>query len=93
MVAHVFISGFVHGVGFRQHIKSKAKSLDLTGWIRNLPDGRVEAVFSGEKDKIEDAVSECSQGPFFSEVKGVEVEWLEDGEKFTDFQILHQSPL
>ena len=87
MVAHVFISGFVHGVGFRQHIKSKAKSLDLTGWIRNLPDGRVEALFSGPKDKIEEAISECNKGPFLSEVKNVGVEWNEEDKNYYSFDI------
>jgi len=85
MVAHVFISGFVQGVGFRQHIKRRARSLGLTGWIRNTSDGRVEALFSGSKDKIEEAISECNKGPFLSEVKNVVVEWLESAEKFYDF--------
>ena len=50
--ARVFISGFVQGVGFRQYIKRFAKQIGIKGLVRNLPDGRVEAIFLGEKAKI-----------------------------------------
>lgn len=76
MQAHVFISGFVQGVGFRQFIKRKAKELDLIVWIKNLSDGRVEALFEGSRDRIEEVISLCREGPFLSEVKNVEVEWI-----------------
>lgn len=76
MQAHVFISGFVQGVGFRQFIKRKAKELGLTVWIKNLSDGRVEALFEGSRDRIEEVISLCREGPFLSEVKNVEVEWI-----------------
>ena len=75
MVAHVFISGFVQGVGFRQFIKNSARKIGLAGWVRNLDDGRVEAVFSGSKESIEETISICKKGPFLSEVKEVEVMW------------------
>ena len=52
-VAHIFISGFVQGVGFRQFIKINADKLKLKGWVRNLSDGRVEAMLQGSKEKIE----------------------------------------
>lgn len=76
MQAHVFISGFVQGVGFRQFIKRKAKEFGLTVWIKNLSDGRVEALFEGSRDRIEEVISLCREGPFLSEVKNVEVEWI-----------------
>ena len=71
--AHIFISGFVQGVGFRQFIKNNADKLELTGFVGNLPDGRVEAVFSGSKEKIEEMIKVCKKGPFLSEVENVEV--------------------
>lgn len=87
MVAHILIFGFVQGVGFRQAVKRKARFLGLTGWVKNLPDNRVEALFSGPKDKIEEAILFCKKGPFLSEVKHVEVEWEEKSQVFLDFQI------
>lgn len=88
MQAHVFVFGFVQGVGFRQAVKRKARSLGLTGWVKNLPDNRVEALFSGPKDKIEEVILFCKKGPFLSEVKHVEVEWEEKSQAFLDFQVL-----
>lgn len=87
MQAHVLIFGFVQGVGFRQAVKRKARFLGLTGWIKNLPDNRVEALFSGPKDKIEEAINFCKKGPFLSEVKHVEVSWEEE-QDFDDFLII-----
>ena len=77
MVAHVFISGFVQGVGFRQFTKRSAGKIGLTGWAKNLSDNRVEAVFQGSKEQIEKIISICKKGPFLSEVKDVEVVWEE----------------
>lgn len=76
--AHIFISGFVQGVGFRHFVKRKAQEIGLTGWVKNLPDGRVEVVFQGPKEKIEEIIILCRKGPFLSEVEDVEVEWEED---------------
>ena len=72
-VAHIFISGFVQGVGFRQFIKQSALSLGLTGWVRNTPDNRVETLFCGPKEKIEKMILFCKRGPFLAEVENVEV--------------------
>lgn len=82
MVVHVFISGRVQGIGFRQFIKSKSNRLNLKGWVRNLPasrqggpDGRVEGIFAGERKNIEEILDYCRKGPFLAEVKDVEVDW------------------
>ena len=92
MVAHVFISGFVQGVGFRQFVKRSAKKIGLTGWVRNLPDGRVEAKFAGSKDKIEKAIGFSRKGNFLSEIKEIEVFWEDSlstaGDQFDDFIVL-----
>jgi acylphosphatase len=85
--AHLFISGFVQGVGYRQFVKSHAKKLDLKGWVHNLPDGRVEAVIQGEKKIIEELIQLCKKGTFLSEVENVEVEWEEKASFFHDFVV------
>ena len=88
MTAHVFVSGFVQNVGYRQFVRGIARQIGLTGWVKNMPDGRVEALFSGSKDKIEKATEQVWKGPFLSEVKSVDVEWLGDKESsFTTFEI------
>ena len=70
---HVFISGKVQGVFFRSSTKDMAKKSGLFGWVRNLPDGRVEAVFEGKKDSIEKMLDWCRKGPEYAKVMEVEV--------------------
>lgn len=84
---HVFINGVVQGVGYRIWTKNQANKLNLKGWVRNLPNGNVEAVFQGESSAISEMLKLCNQGPNFAEVNKVESvrETLTD---FTDFQIL-----
>lgn len=86
-VAHVLISGFVQGIGFRQFILRQAQDLRLMGWVRNIPDGDVEAMFSGQKEKIEKMIKLCRKGPFLAEVKEVHVEWKDSTENFETFEI------
>ena len=87
MTAHLLITGFVQGVGYRQFVKRQARRLDLTGWVRNLPDGSVEAIVSGPKEKIEELIKHCRKGPFLSEVHNVTISWDETGEEFEGFTI------
>lgn len=87
MTAHIFISGFVQGVGFREFIKRSALKLGLTGWVRNLSDNRVEALFQGPKEQIEKIISTCKKGPFLSEVKDIDVIWEDINENFESFEI------
>lgn len=61
--AHVFIKGKVQGVFFRSEIKRRAENLDLKGWVRNLSDGRVEAVFEGRDESVSALVEFCRTGP------------------------------
>lgn len=88
MRARIFVMGFVHGVGFRRFIRSKARSLGITGWVKNLPDGRVEILANGKKEDIEKLIEISQKGNIFSMVKGVVVDWEKDKETFSDFQIL-----
>jgi len=73
----IFISGYVHGVGFRAFVQREALKRNLTGWVRNLSDRRVEAVIQGEKEKIEEVIALCHTGPVMAEVKSVNVTWKE----------------
>jgi acylphosphatase len=61
--AHVLIEGRVQGVFFRSETLSVARQYHLTGWVRNLPDGRVEALFEGAEEAVEKAVQWCHRGP------------------------------
>lgn len=85
--AHALIFGFVQGVGYRHFIRSKANELGLTGWVKNLPDGSVEAVFQGDKSSIDKVIEHCKKGPFLSEVEGVEVQWESMVDNFKDFMV------
>ena len=84
---HVFISGHVQGVFFRAYTEAKAKKLKLAGWVRNLPDGRVEAVFEGDDDQVEKMLQWCWQGPPASQVEKVEVK-EERPQNLPDFQVI-----
>lgn len=83
----MFIEGRVQGVFFRAHTKEKAEELGLKGWVRNLPDGRVEAVFEGEKTSIEKMIAWCHVGPPLARVDKVEVRWEEPRDEFEGFSI------
>ena len=83
---HVWISGKVQGIGYRVSALAMATSLKVNGWVRNLPDGRVEAVFEGKDDPVEDMVSWCQHGPDAAVVKDVELEY-EPVEGLTEFEI------
>jgi acylphosphatase len=84
---HVLISGRVQGVFFRASTKSKAEELGLVGWVQNLSDGRVEAVFEGAEATVEKALTWCHQGPPGSLVNNVESSWHEPTGEFTSFTI------
>ncbi len=85
--AHLIISGRVQGVCYRAFTKDVAVSRGLTGWVKNLPDGRVEAVLEGESDSIERAVAECYKGPPASHVTDIAIEWEEFKGEFSGFDI------
>ena len=71
--AHVWISGRVQGVFFRAHVHEEAGRRGLAGWVRNLPDGRVEAVFEGDSNKVEAMLDWCRSGSPLSRVEKVDV--------------------
>lgn len=71
--AQIFISGQVQRVGFRYFVKGKLAELGLTGWVKNLPDGRVEVELEGEKERIETMIAWCKEGPPLARVRQVDV--------------------
>jgi acylphosphatase len=73
--ARVTVSGHVHGVGFRYAALARARSLQVGGWVQNLPDGKVEAVFEGDPDRVESMVEWCRRGPGGAVVEDVTVAW------------------
>lgn len=86
---HLFISGRVQGVCFRANTMRRARALGLTGWVRNLPDNRVETLFEGEQPEADAMVAWCRTGTPPARVDHLEVreESLTGG--FTDFDIVY----
>lgn len=85
---HVWVSGLVQGVGFRYSAARQARALGLTGWVRNLPDGRVEAEFEGGPNAVDQMVEWCREGPAFSRVSDVQVHRETGEERHSAFQIV-----
>ena len=73
--AHVLIDGRVQGVNFRAYTRDQARSAGVEGWVRNLDDGRVEAVFEGPEAAVRRVVSWCYSGPSHARVDRVELQW------------------
>lgn len=84
---HLFISGRVQGVAFRVSMWQKAKG--VKGFVRNLDDGRVEAVLEGEKEKVDKIVEWAKKGPFFAKVTNFEIIEEEYKGEFKNFKILY----
>ncbi len=85
--AHVCVSGRVQGVFFRSETQDEAVRHDVTGWVRNLPGGRVEAVFEGEKENVDKLIEFCRRGPLGACVAKVEVSWETCTGEFKNFKI------
>jgi acylphosphatase len=85
--AHVYVSGRVQGVFFRSETQDEALRHGVTGWVRNLPDGKVEAVFEGEKKAVEKLIEFCRRGPPGARVTKVDISWEPYTGEFKDFKI------
>jgi acylphosphatase len=85
--AHLKITGRVQGVGFRNSTKRKANQLGLTGWVKNLADGSVEAVVEGRKPEVNDLISWANRGPRLATVDKVKVDRKEYRGEFSGFSI------
>jgi len=85
--AHTLISGRVQGVSFRYYTFHEALRLGVEGWVRNLHDGRVEAVFQGDRPLVERMLAWCRLGPTGARVEEVGVDWWDPQEDLTRFQV------
>ncbi len=72
---HLLISGRVQGVWYRASTRAKARELGLTGWVRNLRDGRVEALAEGPRVSLDELLAWCHDGPVLARVDGIERQW------------------
>jgi len=85
--ATVRFKGLVQGVGFRHFTYRQAQILNLTGWVRNLANGEVEAVFEGRESVIRQAIDGCRQGPAGGRIDEMEIDWEEYRGEFEGFGI------
>lgn len=85
--AHIVVSGRVQGIFFRSETRHEAKKHDVKGWVRNLRNGRVEAVFEGEEKAVKNLIGFCKRGPAGARVTHVDVTWGSYTGEFKDFKI------
>jgi acylphosphatase len=83
---HVMVYGYVQGVGFRYAVERAARSRGVSGWVRNRPDGSVEAVFEGDPEDVAALVELCREGPRGADVDRVDVR-SESAEGLTGFRV------
>ncbi len=87
LARHIIVKGRVQGVFFRKYTKQKAKELNIKGWVRNLPDDRVEIMAQGDEKNLQQFLEWCKRGPANATVTNVTAEETST-ESFTDFSIL-----
>lgn len=87
--AHIRVSGRVQGVFFRQTTAQEATRLGVRGWVRNLPDGDVEALIEGDSDSVDRLITWCHHGPPAARVDDVSVSWETATGQFTRFSIAY----
>jgi acylphosphatase len=85
--AHVRISGQVQGVFFRDSTRQKAEELGLAGWVKNTPDGSVEAVFEGPSEKVREMLRWCEEGPRQASVENVDTAIEDTGGELSGFEV------
>lgn len=84
---HAWVQGHVQGVGFRYFVRQRAAALQLSGWVRNLHDGRVEFLAEGERSDLEALLSEVKAGPTGSQVSDVKTSWGEKSGDLDRFEV------
>lgn len=85
--AHLFISGIVQGVSYRASTQIEAQKRGVVGWVKNLEDGRVEALLQGPRSKVDEIVRWCHQGPPAAKVEKVVVAWEKAADEFKAFDV------
>jgi len=86
--AHVIFYGRVQGVWFRSNTERKAVEEGLTGWVQNLPDGSVEALFEGDKNTIQSVIDWCQHDQPYARVDRIELSWHEFKDEYNGFRVL-----
>lgn len=86
---HLFVKGKVQGVFFRQAMKVSAKKNHVTGWVKNLKDGRVEAIIEGDDLNVSNMVEWCHAGPANARVEDIEIRNEKFKDEFTKFEVLY----
>lgn len=81
------ISGQVQGVFFRANTQKQAQKLDLTGWVKNLPNRKVEAVFEGEKSALKKILQYLKTGPRLAQPTNLKTSWQKYQDEFKEFEI------
>ena len=87
--AHIIIKGRVQGVCFRMETQNEAIRVNANGWVRNLRNGNVEAVFEGEDDMVNEMIQWCKHGPPGAKVKDISVDWEDYKGEFHGFSITY----
>ena len=85
--AHVFVSGRVQGVFFRVETRSEAMKRNVAGWVQNTSEGRVEAIFEGDKADVEQLIDFCRRGPPGARVTEIDAQWETYTGEFKAFKI------
>ena len=88
MNARLIITGNVQGVGFRAFVRNRAIKNNITGWVKNLDDGSVEALLSGSQENLDKLIEITRRGTPWSKVSDVVVTYNEDQEKYSLFEII-----
>ena len=84
---HIFVHGLVQGVCFRAYTEKQATNLNLTGWVRNRRDGRVEIMAEGSEPELKEFINWCSVGSPHSRVDGVDASWILCEQDFNTFDV------
>ncbi len=87
--ARLLVSGRVQGVAFRWETLQAAQRCQVNGWVRNLADGRVEAVIEGSRQQVNDLIDWCRHGPPIARVDHLDIQWEEYSGSYAGFEIRH----
>ena len=88
LTVNMKITGKVQGVGFRFFVQQQAQKLGINGWVSNKSNGDVEALAQGEKADLEQFIAKVKEGPSFSRVEDVSLNWVKEAEQYFGFEII-----
>ena len=88
LTVNMKITGKVQGVGFRYYVLRQAQELGIRGWVSNKPNGDVEALAQGEKADLEQFIAKVKEGPSFSRVEDVSLNWVNEADQYFGFEII-----